>query len=90
MHGPDARGPIGEEDGAPQPARRRVGTSLTSLPHGTSAADVTRTAHVCLSVCKAGLELVLAHQGAGREAYVQELKKVPTRYLEPLAATPAP
>lgn len=32
----------------------------------------------------AGLELILAHKGAEREAYVQELKDVLLRYLRPL------
>ncbi|WP_374704574.1 hypothetical protein [Streptomyces sp. NL15-2K] len=40
---------------------------------------------MCLGLYKAGLELVLAREGAEREAYVQELKNALTRYLEPLA-----
>jgi hypothetical protein len=39
---------------------------------------------VCLGIYKAGLELVLAHEGAEQEAYVQELKNVLIRYLQPL------
>jgi hypothetical protein len=34
---------------------------------------------------KAGLELVLAHAGAEREAYVQELKDAVLRYVRTLA-----
>jgi hypothetical protein len=32
------------------------------------------TAHVCFGMYKAGLELVLAHEGAEREAYIEEVK----------------
>jgi len=39
---------------------------------------------------KAGLELVLAREGEERAAYVQELKNVLFRYLEPLAGDCAP
>jgi hypothetical protein len=39
---------------------------------------------MCVGICKAGLELVLAHEGAEREAYVQELKDALLRYLRPL------
>jgi hypothetical protein len=46
--------------------------------------EVTRVAHVCLGIYKAGLELVLSNQGAEREAYIRELKDVLLRYLEPL------
>jgi hypothetical protein len=39
---------------------------------------------MCLGLYKAGLELVLGHEGAEQEAYIQELKNVLVRYLEPL------
>ncbi|GAA3303815.1 hypothetical protein GCM10020295_53360 [Streptomyces cinereospinus] len=87
MHGPDIPGRIAEEhDALHATLLLRIETLLTSLLPGTPPADVARTAHVCLGVYKSGLELVLAHQGAEREAYVQELKNVLVRYLEPLAA----
>lgn len=91
MHGPDIPGRIAEEHDALHTALLlRIETLLTSLLSGRSPADVTRSAHVCLGVYKAGLELVLAHQGAEREVYVQELKNLLTRYLEPLTAAHAP
>jgi len=37
-----------------------------------------------LGLYKAGLELVLAHEGAEREAYIREVKNVLVRYLDPL------
>jgi hypothetical protein len=36
-------------------------------------------------MCKAGLELVLAHEGAEQEAYVQEPKNAPVRCPDPVA-----
>lgn len=37
-----------------------------------------------LGLYKAGLELVLAHEGAEREAYVREVKNALVRYLDPM------
>ncbi|WP_420855500.1 TetR/AcrR family transcriptional regulator [Streptomyces humi] len=86
MHGPDMPGGIAEaHDALHATLVGRVADLLVSLlPSDTDQARVTRTAHVCLSIYKAGLELVLGHQGAERQAYVQEIKDVLTRYLEPL------
>ncbi|MFE1885288.1 TetR/AcrR family transcriptional regulator [Streptomyces diastatochromogenes] len=85
MHGPDAPGRIAEaHDQLHATLVGRIEGLLGSLMTGAGPADVTRTAHVCLGVYKAGLELVLAHEGAERAAYVQEIKDVLIRYLEPL------
>ncbi|WP_405879863.1 TetR family transcriptional regulator [Streptomyces sp. NBC_01136] len=85
MHGPDIPGRIAEEhDALHQTLLSRVEGLLSAFLPGTPAADVTRTAHICLGIYKAGLELVLAHEGAERDAYVRELKDVLFRYLEPL------
>ncbi|MEU7056170.1 TetR/AcrR family transcriptional regulator [Streptomyces sp. NPDC046197] len=94
MHGPDIPGRIAEEhDALHATLLSRVEFLLSSFMPDTPAADITRTAHVCLSVYKAGLELVLGHEGAERDAYVQEIKDVLVRYLQPLvadrAATPS-
>ncbi|MFI5687174.1 TetR/AcrR family transcriptional regulator [Streptomyces sp. NPDC051636] len=85
MHGPDIPGRIAEEHDALHStlAGRIEGLLAVFLPDAPPA-DVTRTAHVCLGIYKAGLELVLAHEGAEREAYVRELKNVLVRYLDPL------
>jgi AcrR family transcriptional regulator len=86
MHGPDIPGRITEEhDALHVTLVSRIETLISTLLPGTPAADVTRTAHVCLGIYKAGLELVLSHEGAEREAYVRELKNVLLRYLQPLA-----
>ncbi|MEV7685751.1 TetR/AcrR family transcriptional regulator [Streptomyces bungoensis] len=86
MHGPDVPGRIAEaHDQLHATLIGRIEDLLASLLPGASPADVTRTAHVCLGIYKAGLELVLAHEGAERAAYVQEVKAVLVRYLQPLA-----
>ncbi|MFF3464374.1 TetR/AcrR family transcriptional regulator [Streptomyces sp. NPDC002619] len=86
MKGPDTPGRIAEEhDALHLTLVTRIEELLASFLPDTPPADVTRTAHVCLGIYKAGLELVLTHEGAEREAYVRELKNVLVRYLEPLA-----
>ncbi|MEU1704003.1 TetR family transcriptional regulator [Streptomyces sp. NPDC005706] len=85
MHGPDLPGGITEaHDQLHATLIGRVEGLLASLLPEAPPADLTRTAHVCLGIYKAGLELVLAHEGAERTAYVQEVKNVLVRYLEPL------
>ncbi|USQ88437.1 TetR family transcriptional regulator [Streptomyces phaeoluteigriseus] len=85
MHGPDVPGRIAEEhDALHTTLLARVEGLLSSLLPDTSPADLARTSRMCLGLYKAGLELTLGHEGAEREAYVQELKNVLVRYLEPL------
>jgi AcrR family transcriptional regulator len=91
MHGPDIPGRIAEEhDALHVTLLSRVEALISSFLPGAPAADVTRTAHVCLGIYKAGLELILGHEGAERAAYVQELKKVLLRYLRPMLDEPGP
>ncbi|MET7479489.1 TetR family transcriptional regulator [Streptomyces sp. NPDC005648] len=85
MHGPDVPGRITEEhDALHATLLGRIGDLLGSILPDAAPADLGRTAQVCLGVYKAGLELVLAHEGAERDAYVQELKNILIRYLGPL------
>ncbi|MGY5117900.1 TetR/AcrR family transcriptional regulator [Streptomyces sp. 900105755] len=86
MHGPDVPGGITEaHDALHTNLIGRVEDLLASLlPPDADKAHITRTAHVSLGIYKAGLELVLSHEGAERQAYIQEIKDVLTRYLEPL------
>ncbi|MFE6283350.1 TetR/AcrR family transcriptional regulator [Streptomyces sp. NPDC057877] len=87
MHGPDIPGRIAEQhDALHTNLLSRIEALLASLLPDTSPADITRVAHVCLGIYKAGLELVLAHEGAERDAYIQELKNAVIRYLAPMAA----
>ncbi|MGW7255759.1 hypothetical protein [Streptomyces sp. NPDC054834] len=84
MHGPDIPGRIAEEhDALHATLVGRTDGLLAVLLADASPAELTRTAHVCLGMYKAGLELVLAHDGAERAAYVRELKHVLVRYPAP-------
>ncbi|MCX4762284.1 TetR family transcriptional regulator [Streptomyces sp. NBC_01275] len=85
MHGPDIPGRIAEDhDALHATLLSRIEGLLSSLLPDAPPADLARTAQMCLGLYKAGLELVLGHEGAERDAYVQELKHVLIRYLEPL------
>jgi hypothetical protein len=85
MHGPDIPGRIAEEhDALHRTLATRVETILAPFVPDAPAPEITRAAQMCVGIYKAGLELVLAHEGAEREAYVQELKTALLRYLGPL------
>ncbi|MFD0003732.1 TetR/AcrR family transcriptional regulator [Streptomyces sp. NPDC127178] len=85
MHGPDIPGRIAEEhDALHATLLSRIEDLLSSFLPDAVPADLTRTAHMCLGMYKVGLELVLGHEGAERDAYVQELKNALIRYLDPL------
>ncbi|WP_432191196.1 TetR/AcrR family transcriptional regulator [Streptomyces sp. bgisy027] len=85
MHGPDVPGRMAEEhDALHATLLSRIEGLLSSFLPDAAPADLARTAHMCLGMYKAGLELVLAHEGAERDAYVQELKYALIRYLDPL------
>ncbi|WP_328440490.1 TetR family transcriptional regulator [Streptomyces sp. NBC_00457] len=85
MHGPDVPGRIAEDhDALHATLLSRVEDLLASLLPDTPATGVTRIAQVVLGMYMAGLELVLAHEGAERDAYIQELKNVLIRYLDPM------
>ncbi|MCS0605004.1 TetR family transcriptional regulator [Streptomyces sp. LP11] len=87
MHGPDIPGRMAEaHDQLHTTLVTRIEALLASLMPGAAPPEVTRTAHVCLGIYKAGLELVLAHEGPEREAYVREVKDVLVRYLRPLVS----
>ncbi|MGI5375595.1 TetR/AcrR family transcriptional regulator [Streptomyces sp. CA-251387] len=85
MHGPDIPGRITEEhDALHATLLSRIEGLLSSLLPDTPPTDLARIAHMCLGLYKAGLELILAHEGAERDAYVRELKNALVRYLDPL------
>jgi AcrR family transcriptional regulator len=85
MHGPDIPGRIAEQhDALHATLVARVENLLRSLMPEAPQAEITRVAHMGLGMYMAGLELVLAHEGTERDAYVQELKNALTRYLDPL------
>ncbi|MER5430633.1 TetR/AcrR family transcriptional regulator [Streptomyces sp. NPDC002588] len=85
MHSSDVPGSFAEDHEALHATLvSRIESLLSSFLPEAPPAELTRTAHMCLGLYKAGLELVLGHEGAEREAYVQELKNVLVRYLDPL------
>ncbi|MFE9773062.1 TetR/AcrR family transcriptional regulator [Streptomyces sp. NPDC005931] len=85
LHGPDVPGRIAEaHDALHTTLVARVEALLAPLLPGTPPDEVARTARMCVGIYTSGLELVLAHEGAEREAYVAELKKVLLRYLNPM------
>lgn len=61
-----------------------LSTVLPDLP----AEQAHRIAGMSFVLFKAGLDLVMSHEGSEREAYIRELKTVMYRYLEPLACDP--
>ena len=85
MHGPDIPGRLTEDhDALHTNLLTGIEVVIASFLPGAPTNDVTRTARMCLGLYKAGLELVLSHEGTEREAYVQELKNVLIRYLTPM------
>lgn len=58
-----------------------LATYLPEVP----ADRIARIAAMSFVLFQAGLDLVMSHEGAERDAYVTELKAVMYRYLEPLA-----
>ncbi|MER5385827.1 TetR family transcriptional regulator [Streptomyces sp. NBC_00647] len=91
MHGPDTPGPIVEEIGSVHctllaRVEEMIATRLPDLPPD----ERTRTANMTLHLFKAGLTLIMSHEGAERDAYVAELKTVMHRYLEPILGNEQP
>ncbi|KKD03813.1 TetR/AcrR family transcriptional regulator [Streptomyces sp. WM6386] len=85
MHGPDIPGRVAEQHDALHTALvTRIENLLRSFMPEAPQAAITRVARMGLGMYTAGLELVLAHEGAERDAYVQELKNALVRCLDPL------
>jgi AcrR family transcriptional regulator len=91
MHGADTPGVIVEEIGTLHGALlARVEEMIAARLPGMPSAERTRTANMTVHLFKAGLTLVMSHEGAERDAYIAELKTVMHRYLEPLLASGSP
>ncbi|MFI8005110.1 TetR family transcriptional regulator [Streptomyces sp. NPDC086010] len=85
-HGSEIPGVISQEHDALHATmlsriEQLLGTYLPDLPRDR----VARVAGMSFVLFKAGLDLVMSHEGAERAAYIGELKAVIHRYLEPLA-----
>ncbi|MFE9098365.1 TetR family transcriptional regulator [Streptomyces sp. NPDC007264] len=85
LHGPDTPGPIAQECSAVHDASlTRIEEMIAGyLPDGLPD-ERTRTANMLLALFKAGLDLIMSHEGAERQAYIAELKTAMFRYLKPL------
>ncbi|MEV7522104.1 TetR/AcrR family transcriptional regulator [Streptomyces sp. NPDC091371] len=68
----------------------QVQGALRTLTTDFTPAELDHVSHMILGIFKASLDLILAHEGAERDAYVAELKTVLLRYLEPMVTTPRP
>ncbi|WP_330238817.1 TetR/AcrR family transcriptional regulator [Streptomyces sp. NBC_00525] len=85
MHGSEIPGMITREhDAVHVTMLARVETILTGYLPDTPPADVTRVATMIFNVFKSGLDVIMAHEGEERAAYIRELKTILFRYLEPM------
>ncbi|MFJ3937117.1 TetR family transcriptional regulator [Streptomyces parvus] len=90
MHGSEIPGRITEaHDTLHATMLTRVETVLADYLPDMPAAQVRRIAEMAFMVFKAGLDLIMANEGEERTAYIQELKTVMFRYLDPLVGDEA-
>ncbi|MFJ3969509.1 TetR family transcriptional regulator [Streptomyces parvus] len=90
MHGSEIPGRITEaHDTLHATMLTRVETVLADYLPDMPAAQVHRIAEMAFMVFKAGLDLIMANEGEERTAYIQELKTVMFRYLDPLVGDEA-
>ncbi|MEC4020099.1 TetR/AcrR family transcriptional regulator [Streptomyces sp. H27-D2] len=88
MHGPEVPGTLVADHDALHAAMMTATTELMAqrAPQ-LSAEEHTRVATMTFALFKAGLEQVVGHQGAERDAYAAETKAAVYRYLAPLVET---
>ncbi|WP_420823543.1 TetR family transcriptional regulator [Streptomyces natalensis] len=85
MHGPDVPGRMAEAHDALHAALlARLQDLIAFYAPDAPRAATARIAEMCFGLFKAGLELILAHEGAERDGYVTELKNALFRYLDPV------
>ncbi|MFF3326202.1 TetR/AcrR family transcriptional regulator [Streptomyces sp. NPDC002889] len=85
MHGPDIPGQITEEFTTVHLGMlERIETLLAGYLPDAPPDEITRVSTMIFTIFKAGLDVILAHEGAEREAYIRELKQVMFRYLDPV------
>ncbi|MFD7716923.1 TetR/AcrR family transcriptional regulator [Streptomyces sp. NPDC059814] len=91
MHGSEIPGTITQDhDAVHTTMLSRVETILTGYLPDTPPAEIHRVATMIFILFKAGLDVIMAHEGAEREAYTKELKTVLFRYVEPMVCDAAP
>ncbi|MGW1125133.1 TetR family transcriptional regulator [Streptomyces sp. NPDC002526] len=85
MHGPEIPGmPSKDHDAVHVTMLSRVETILAGYLPDRPPAEVTRIATMIFNIFKSGLDVIMAHEGDEREAYIREVKTVLHRYLEPM------
>lgn len=91
MHGSEIPGQVTEKhDALHSTLLTRVEEMLGDYLPGTPQAERTRTAEFAFALFMGGMDLILAHQGEEREAYIAELKTAMFRYLEPVGGDALP
>ncbi|MET9809966.1 TetR/AcrR family transcriptional regulator [Streptomyces halstedii] len=87
-HGSEIPGVISQEhDALHETMLTRTEELISGYLPDLPADRVTRIADTAFVVFKSGLDLVMAHDGPERQAYIAELKAVMYGYLHPLART---
>ncbi|MDQ0943409.1 TetR/AcrR family transcriptional regulator [Streptomyces sp. V1I1] len=85
MHGPDIPGQITQEFNALHAGLlTRIEEIIAGYLPDAPPAELSRTAATIFAIFKAGLDLVLTHEGEERQAYIAEVKKVMFGYLNPI------
>ncbi|MFI2350328.1 TetR family transcriptional regulator [Streptomyces sp. NPDC019443] len=85
MHGPDIPGQITQEFNALHAGLlTRIEEIIAGYLPDAPPAELSRTAATIFAIFKAGLDLVLTHEGEERQAYITEVKKVMFGYLNPI------
>ncbi|MFJ9621714.1 TetR family transcriptional regulator [Streptomyces sp. NPDC101181] len=91
MHGSEIPGRITQEhDTVHAVMLTRVESVLADYLPDVPAAQIRRVAEMSFMLFTAGLDLIMANEGAEREAYIQEMKTMMFRYLDPLVGDDAP
>lgn len=85
VHGPDVPGQITQEfDALHAVLLTRIEEIVASFLPDAPPAELSLIATMIFAIFKAGLDLVLTHEGEERQAYIDEIKKVLFRYLAPI------
>ncbi|WP_405788992.1 TetR family transcriptional regulator [Streptomyces sp. NBC_00029] len=90
MHGTGVPGIAQEHEELHAGLLTRIDAVLRDFCPQAAPHELAHTSNMILGIFKASLDLILAHEGDERAAYIAELKTVLLRYLEPMiTATPA-
>ncbi|WSM07771.1 TetR family transcriptional regulator [Streptomyces sp. NBC_01716] len=91
MHGSEIPGQVTEKHAVLHSTLlTRVEEMLGSYLPDTPQAERTRTAEFAFALFMGGMDLILAHEGEERDAYIGELKTAMFRYLEPVVGDMLP